>query len=1037
MAQSFVPGFQPLALAMLDNLADTVILTTEAGEFQFISASIQALLGYSVQQVEQMGNIRHLLGSGLFSLEELAQQGELRNLPVETVDQAGQLRHLIMHVKRLTGEEHPVPVLCYTCFDQTEQVQAIAQIHQQQRQFTMLLSALSDAVLIVNHQGHCVEANPAASQLLGYSRAYLLGCCLSDLLESGSTPVTLPWLFQQDNPEPNLSARGRNGVLLPVTCTLLPDYRPQHHLLVLRENRDRSYRVDSQEQLQQLNQLLEVRVQQRTHELQQAHQQESLIRKMTERIRQSLQLEDILNTTVAEVKEFFNCDRVLAYCLDPAVGGRVVAEAVGKDWQSVLGREINDCYFNDIYAELYRQGRVHAVTDIYAAQLTPCHVELLARLQVRANLAVPIVADEKLWGLLVVQQCRSVREWQRLEIQLLQQLATQVAIAIHQSELYRQVQVELTERQRAEARLQEQEQFLRCIYDNIQEGIFVLDVLADGTIQYAGLNPVYEQLFAISTDVIQGQKPEEVLSPALARSIQERCQRCLRSGNTIISEEMIPFQEQSLWWLTSLAPLHNADGYIDRIIGTSTNITELKQAEAELRQQAAWEQMLNAQLERRVKARTAELELAYEFEAMLKRITDKVRQSLDEDQIIQTAVQELAQAIGTHGCNASLYNLSERVAHVRYEHTTLSGSYLGRTLPMQNAPEIYEQLLQGQASQFCSLMPNSDRGRVALLAYPIMDNQTVLGDLWLVSRSGHAFTEHDIQLVQQVANQCGIALRQANLYRAAQAQVVELERLNRLKDDFLSTVSHELRTPMANIRMATEMLEMQLQGLLRCQQFHQGVEKPGCDRIPSYISMLKIECQRESQLIDDLLDLCRLDAEVEPLSMIEIKPEIWLRHIAEPFEERIRQQQQQLCFEIPAALPSIVTDLYYLERIISELLNNACKYTPPGETVTIAAQTSLDQTTLNIQIKNTGVSIPPAEQARIFEKFYRIPNSDPWKYGGTGLGLALVKKLVATLNGTIQVTSQSTETCFLIKLPLHTRSTSSVTDSVTDVAPHP
>lgn len=890
MAQFSASGSQPLALAILDNLADTVMLTTEAGEFQFISASVEALLGYSVQQVQQMGNIRHLLGSNTFSHKELVRRGELRNLVVETVDQAGQLRHLIIHVKRLTGEQYPNPVLLYTCFDQTEQVQINVQIQQQQRQFKRLLTALPDAVLVVDDRGHCVETNPAASQLLGYSRAYLLGCSLSDLLESDSTSVTLPWLFQQDNPKPNLSARGRNGILLPITYTLLSDYRPQHHLLILQENRDRTNRIDSQEQLQQLNHLLEVRVQQRTYELQQAHQQELLMSKMTDRIRQSLQLEDILNTTVAEVKEFFNCDRVLAYCLKPSGGGQIVAEAASTGWQSVIGREINDCYFNDIYAELYRQGRVHAVTDIYAAQLTPCHVELLAQLQVRANLAVPIVADEKLWGLLVVQQCRSIREWQRLEIQLLQQLATQVAIAIHQSELYQQVQVELTERQRAEAKL---------------------------------------------------------------------------------------------------------------------------------RQQAIREQQLNAQLERRVKARTAELELAYEFEATLKRITDRVRQSLDEDQIIQTAVQELAQAIGAQGCNASLYDLSQRVAHVRYEHTALRGAYLGRTLQMHNSPRIYDQLLQGQTFQFCSLRPNTDRGRVVLLACPILDSEAVLGDLWLVSKPGHAFTEHDLYLVQQVANQCGIALRQAHLYRAAQVQVTELERLNQLKDDFLSTISHELRTPMANIRMAAEMIEMQLQGLFQCQANYQGTAKPGCDRMSSYLSMLKAECQREAQLIDDLLDLCRLDAEVEPLSLIEIKPEIWLKHVTEPFEIQIQQQQQQLCFDISPSLPSIITDLSYLERIIGELLNNACKYTPAGETITISAHASADQTALNIEVKNTGVSIPPAEQSHIFEKFYRIPNSDPWKYGGTGLGLALVKKLVAALNGRIQVTSQPTETCFQITLPVH------------------
>jgi signal transduction histidine kinase len=129
-------------------------------------------------------------------------------------------------------------------------------------------------------------------------------------------------------------------------------------------------------------------------------------------------------------------------------------------------------------------------------------------------------------------------------------------------------------------------------------------------------------------------------------------------------------------------------------------------------------------------------------------------------------------------------------------------------------------------------------------------------------------------------------------------------------------------------------------------------------------------------------------------------------------------QQQRFNLHIAANLPLCVTDLNYLERILSELLNNACKYTPPHETITLAVQTlsKLDgrtgwieghhaQPRLQISVQNTGVEIAPSECDRIFEKFYRIPNNDPWKHGGTGLGLALVQKLVEAIGGTISVWS--------------------------------
>ena len=118
--------------------------------------------------------------------------------------------------------------------------------------------------------------------------------------------------------------------------------------------------------------------------------------------------------------------------------------------------------------------------------------------------------------------------------------------------------------------------------------------------------------------------------------------------------------------------------------------------------------------------------------------------------------------------------------------------------------------------------------------------------------------------------------------------------------------------------------------------------------------------------------------------------------MAEVFIEQMRQQQQQFALKIPAGLPPLVIDSLRLEHILNELLHNACKYTPSGEVITVSAQATSE--TIEICVSNSGVEISPIECDRIFDKFYRIPSNDPWKHGGTGLGLALVKKRVEHLS---------------------------------------
>ncbi|OUL30000.1 PAS domain-containing sensor histidine kinase [Nostoc sp. 106C] len=251
---------------------------------------------------------------------------------------------------------------------------------------------------------------------------------------------------------------------------------------------------------------------------------------------------------------------------------------------------------------------------------------------------------------------------------------------------------------------------------------------------------------------------------------------------------------------------------------------------------------------------------------------------------------------------------------------------------------------------------------------------------------------------------------------AVQAQLEEMESLNRLKDEFLSTVSHELRTPLTNMKMAIQMLGITLN---QEQNFLSEMAKPQAERSKAarYYQILDNECDREINLISNFLDLQRLDTGAKPLVLETIQVQQWLWRVVEVFKARNRNScQQKLRLSVAANLPLLACDPFSLERILIELLTNACKFSPPDAEITISAQ--LKSHNIQFQVINSGVEISSFELPRIFDKFYRIPSNDPWKQGGTGLGLALVQKLTKHLGGTIEVESGSNLTCFAIQLPL-------------------
>ncbi len=168
-------------------------------------------------------------------------------------------------------------------------------------------------------------------------------------------------------------------------------------------------------------------------------ERDRLLGQIALRIRRSLNLDQILTTTVEEVRQFLKVDRVFIGQIDPNWQGRIVAESAAPEWGSILAWITNDLYMREIRA-LFAQGQVRAINDTSGAEVSPLLAEYYDQCQVRASLGVPILLDDQFLAVLVAQQCSQTRHWSPFEIELMSQLATQVAIAIQQAELYQQVQ---------------------------------------------------------------------------------------------------------------------------------------------------------------------------------------------------------------------------------------------------------------------------------------------------------------------------------------------------------------------------------------------------------------------------------------------------------------------------------------------------------------------------------------------------------------------------------------------------------------------
>ncbi|VXD15113.1 Multi-sensor Signal Transduction Histidine Kinase [Planktothrix serta PCC 8927] len=192
------------------------------------------------------------------------------------------------------------------------------------------------------------------------------------------------------------------------------------------------------QEVQTLNINLEQQIEDRTEKLKRSLEFAKTLERITHQIRRTLDLNTTLSCLVQEVRALLDTDRVVIYKLINEQAGEVAFEDRRTSIGSILGMQTPEDCFPEEMVNLYRQGRMRAISDVYNEDLALCHQEFLESLQVRANLIVPISQEFKLWGLLIAHECTDIRNWQTEELDILQQLADQAAIAIAQTELYEQ-----------------------------------------------------------------------------------------------------------------------------------------------------------------------------------------------------------------------------------------------------------------------------------------------------------------------------------------------------------------------------------------------------------------------------------------------------------------------------------------------------------------------------------------------------------------------------------------------------------------------
>ncbi|MBE9002467.1 response regulator [Nostoc sp. LEGE 12447] len=543
---------------------------------------------------------------------------------------------------------------------------------------------------------------------------------------------------------------------------------------------------------------------------------------------------------------------------------------------------------------------------------------------------------------------------------------------------------DITERKQTEDALRQSEERYRTLFESIDEGFCVIEVLFDANskpidYRFLEINPAFEKQTGLND--AQGKRMRE-----LAPNHEEYWFEIY--GKIVLTGQPHRFENRAealyRWFDVYAFPIGQPQSRKVAIL--FNDITDRKQIEATLKASNERLKLLSEVAN--------DLLLNEDPKVFLASLFEKISTYLGLEVFFNYLFQEDQQhlKLNTYG------GISEDIA-LGAKFLELGQGVCGYAV-QHRQPAIVENAL---STTNPLALPVQSIGIRAYASHPLIVGNRVLGTLGLGTRQRDRFTPDELELMQTVANQVAAALERSCLIAELQARAEALDRSNRIKDEFLAVLSHELRTPMNPILGWSKLLQ---QGKLDAQKTNAA------------IATIERNAQLQVQLIDDLLDISRILSGKMSLSASSIDLNVVIWTALETVRLAAEARSIQIQTIVSPILGLVIGDAGRLQQVVWNLLSNAVKFTHNGGQVTIAlAQT---ESHAQIQITDTGKGISGDFLPYVFEHFRQEDSATTRKFGGLGLGLAIVRQIVEMHGGTVTVDSPGVGlgATFTVKIPL-------------------
>jgi signal transduction histidine kinase len=423
----------------------------------------------------------------------------------------------------------------------------------------------------------------------------------------------------------------------------------------------------------------------------------------------------------------------------------------------------------------------------------------------------------------------------------------------------------------------------------------------------------------------------------------------------------------------------------------------------------------NVRLFDEVQARTRELAQSVEELRALGEVSQAVNSTLDLQTVLSTIVAKAVQLSGTDG--GAIYVFDELEQLFRLRATYGFGEDLVAAVQDQHigASDAIRQVTEDRQPQEIADIrdePPSPLREIAMragyrarLTVPLVGTDKVVGALVIRRKQPGKFPKGTIQLLQTFAAQSVLAIQNARLFREIEDKSRQLQVASEHKSQFLASMSHELRTPLNAIIGLTEMM------VTNATRF-------GTEKALEPLRRVNAAGTHLLSLINEVLDLSKIEA-----GKLELNPEPV--NLARLIDEVIgtaaqlaEKNQNRLVVEAQENLGALTADAMRLKQILLNLLSNACKFTKEGEVALRVRKVADGRDWVELAVADTGIGLTAEQQAKLFQEFTQADSLTARRYGGTGLGLALSRKLARMMGGDVTVASEPGKgSVFTVRLP--------------------